>query len=580
MKKKILSLLLVFMMCISVLAGCSLWERNDKNYFEATVATITYEDGSVDKISKRELITAFNSYGYNYVQNYGMEMEEAVKQTVESIVEKYLTIKDVKDKCKANGEDLFNDREKSYLWDVTFDAVYSNLKTYLENYKESSGDETDETKNSSVFKDYETKIESLEKDESGNWVSRKKSSEIKVKDTYTVHKDENGDYDFEYYDTTTKKYPYQEKMFENIFKMTEEKAWQVAYNKYVSDIKENYSYKKLKGDEWFKFEINRVYEILRDNYIAEKYEDLYNTANQGISSTTANDILKAYSKRVRADYTNYVSHGNISAFESSILSSVKDVDYIVGSQDNPNAGRYFYIAPIKINVEGLSELKTQRDNKEISVEQYNIEVQKLFDKNKNLVSVRNSETGEVESKTSVNALYSEILANVRGSEQNKVEKYRKYFYLYNDEDTYKGADYNAVFGVDANGKAITPEGYSADEIKNAIETLYDNGNAQVGDFSEVVQTEDGFYIFFFAGKVENLFSVTDSDFDATINKDNILALAKTKINVFSSKTLLDVLFDELDANNFSVFQTMDMNNLRSKTKSIKIHKENIKDLYK
>ena len=172
------------------------------------------------------------------------------------------------------------------------------------------------------------------------------------------------------------------------------------------------------------------------------------------------------------------------------------------------------------------------------------------------------------------------MANVKGSEQNKIEKYRKYFYLYNDEDTYKGADYNAVFGVDANGKAITPDAYNADEIKEAIETLYDNGNAQVGDFSEVVQTEDGFYIFFFAGKIDNLFNVTGADFDATADKDNILALAKTKINVFSNKTLLDVLFDELDSNNFSVFQTMDMNNLRSKTKSIKIHKENIKDLYK
>lgn len=569
------------MMCISVLAGCSLWERNDENYFEATVATITYQDGSVDKISKRELITAFNSYGYNYVQNYGMGMEEAVKQTVETIVEKYLTIKDVKDKYEANGEDLFNEREKSYLWDSTYDAVYSNLKSYLEDYKDDGEDETsDTTTNASVFVDYQSKIDSLEKDANGNWVIRKKSNETKIKDTYAIHKDENGAYDFEYYDKASKKYPYQELMFENIFKMTEEKGWRVAYNKYVADIKDNYSYKKLKGDEWFKFEINRVYEILRDNYIVEKYEDLYNTANQGLSTTTGNDILKAYSKRVRADYTNYVSHGNISAFESAILSNVSDVDYIVSGKDNPNAGRYFYVAPIKINVEGLDALKTQRDNKEISVEQYNIEVQKLFDRNKNLVSVRNSETGEVESKISVNTLYSEIQANVKGSEQNKVEKYRDYFYLYNDDDTNKGKDFNAVFGVDANGKAITPDGYSDDAIKTAIEGLYAEGNAQIGDFSEVIQAEDGFYIFFFAGHVDNLFSVNDAEFDASINKDNILELAKTKINVFSSKTLLDVLFDELDSNNFSVFQTMDMNNLRSKTKSIKIHKENIKDLYK
>lgn len=626
----------MFMMCISVFAGCSLWERNDKSYFEATVATITYKDGSVDKISKRELITAFNSYGYNYVQNYGMKMEEAVKQTVESIIEKYLTIKDVRDRFKESGEELFNDREKSYLWDQTFDAIYSNLKTYRDDYKENSSEDSSETANASVFKDYESKIDSLEQDASGNWVIRKKGNETKIRDTYEIHEDENGAFDFEL--KKDGKYIYQDKMFDNIFEMTEEKSWRVAYNKYISDIKNNYKYKNLKGDAaWFKFEMNRVYEILRDNYIAEKYEDIHNTANQGISSTTANDILKAYSKRVRADYTSYISHGDISGFESSILSSVGDVDYVVESKDNANVGSYFYVAPIKINVEGLAELNTQRDNKEISLSQYEIEVKKLFDKNKQLVTVRNAETGEADGKISVNNLYSQIQIDLNsktnlkadlnaenanleeqisqkrqqftGEEENDAnlmaeiallqteieennkeidalgltiaELYRKYFYLYNDDDSNKGKDYNAVFGVDKNGKAITSDTYKDDAIKTAIESLYNNGKAQIGDISEIVQAEDGFYIFFYAGKVENLFEVSSANFDATIDKDNLLALAKKKINVFSSKTLLDVLFDELDSNNFSVFQTLDMNNLRkNKTKSIDININNIKDLYK
>lgn len=644
------------MMCISVLAGCSLWERNDKSYYEATVATITYQDGSKDKITKRELITAFNSYGYNYVQNYGMGMEAAVNQTLESIIEKYLTIKDVKDTAAARGEELFNDREKSYLWDLTYDTVYSNLKTYLEGYKDDNGDgSSSATTNSSVFVDYKSSIDSLEKDANGNWVIRKKTSETKVKDTYTIHKDANGAFDFEYYDKSSKKYPYQELMFNNIYAMTEVGSWKAAYNKYVETIKDSYSYKKLSGDEWFKFEINRVYEILRDNYIVEKFEDMHLTANQGLSTTTGYDILKAYTKRVNVDYTSYVSRGNISSFESSVLSSISNVDYIVTEKDNPNVGRYFYLAPIKINVEGLSALKSQRDNQEITPEKYKTEVEKLFNRNNLTVSVRNEKTGEVESKISVNALYNEIESTLSAKANQKTklneqvdqltkeisakyeelagcvddeywrdrvdeskqdeekekliaekqaeidlletelketndeiyalglsmaEAYRKYFYLYNDDDSNKGADYNAVFGVDANGNAITPDGYKDDAIKAAIEELYSDGKAQVGDFSKVVQAEDGFYIFFFAGNVVNPFDMIDVDFDATTNRDNILVLAKTRINVFSSKTLLDIMFDQLDSNNFSVFQTMDMNGLRYKAKSITRHKENIKDLYK
>lgn len=610
------------MMCISVLTGCSLWERNQESYFEATVATITYENGDVEKISKRELITAFNSYGYNYVQNYGMNMEEAVKTTIDTIVEKYLTVRDVKKRYEANGEELLNEREKSYLWDSTYESIYSNLKSYLEDYKDDTATGDDQTTSASVFKDYESKIQALEKDSSGNWVIRKKESETNIRDTYPVHTDDSGYYDFEFEKDGA--YPYQELMLKNILTMTNEKSWKVAYNKYLADIKDNYTYKRFKNDnEWFKFELNRVYEILRDNFISEKYETLHNSANNGISSTTANDILKAYSKRVRVDYENYVTYGNLSSFESSILSGVSDVDYIVEKKDNQNVGEYFFVAPIKINVEGLEALKTQRNNGEISASKYQEEVKALFDRNKQLVSVRNETTGEVESKISVNALYSmiqsdlsaqakqkdslrteigdlydemaktsdeteiarlqteiaEIQAEIDGIGIKMAESYRKYFYLYNDDDTNKGKDYNAVFGVDASGKAIVSDSYNNDAVKGAIETLYDNGNAQVGDISEVVQADDGFYIFFFAGKVENVFGV-GADFDATNDKDNILALARTRLNIFSSKTLLDVLFDELDKNNFSVFQTMDMNNLRSQTKSIKIHKENIKDLYK
>ena len=576
-KKKILSLLLVFMMCFSVFTGCALVERKDEKYYEAVVATITYQDNSTQEITKRELITAFNSYGYNYVQNYGQTTEQAVKTTIETIVEKYLTIKDVKDRYEAMGEELFDASEKSYLCDSTYDAVLSNLKSYLEGYEEPEGDSSSTNTDASVFTDYSSQIDSLVQDKNGNWVIKKKNTDTAIRGNYTVHSNEYGNFDFEL--EVDGEYPFQDLMFENIYAMTEEKAWSVAYNRYLEDIKDDYSYKNLKGDEWFKFKINRVYEILRDNYIVEKYEDLYNKANGDISNVTVTDVLKAYSQRVRVDYTNYVMEENFSSFESSVLTDIANVDYIVENKDNASAGNYFYVAPIKISVEGLSELQTQRDNGEISNAQYNIEVQKLFDRNKELVSVRNAETGKVEDTISVNTLETYLQRDVKGSTENKVEQYRKYFYLYNDDDTYKNADYNAVFGVNASGtEAITPEGYEDEAIQEAILKLYNDGNAEIGDMSEIVQADDGFYVFFYAGKVQNLFDVTSS-FDASSDQENIKILASTKLNVFSSKTLLDLLYDELASDNFSVFQNMDMNDLRDKTKSIEIHTENIKDLY-
>lgn len=565
------------MMCFSVFTGCALVERNDQKYYEAVVATITYTDGTTDEITKRELITAFNSYGYNYVQNYGVETEEAVRTTIETIIENYLMRKDVRDRYEEMGEDLFDASEKSYLWDATYDAVLSNLKTYLEDYEEpSDGTSTDDT-NVSVFVDYESQIDYLTQDENGNWLIKKKVTDRAIRGNYTVHSNENGDFDFEL--EVDGEYPFQDLLFENIYAMTEEGAWRVAYNDYLADIKDNYSYLNLSGDEWFKFEINRVYEILRDNYIIEKYEELYNNTSGNISNVTVTDVLKAYSQRVRVDYTSYVSEENLSSFEETILTDVGSVDYIVENKDNANVGSYFYVAPIKIEVDGLEELQTQRANGEISNSQYETLVAKLFDRNAELVSVRNSETGEVEDTISVNTLEKLIQRDVTGSTENRVNQYRKYFYLYNDDDTYKGADYNAVFGVNASGnEAIVPEGYEDEAIQEAILKLYNDGNAEIGDYSEVVQADDGFYIFFYAGKIENIFDVT-ANFDASTDPENIRALASKKVNVFSSKTLLDIMYEELASDNFAVFQNMNINNLRSKTKSIEIHRDNIKDLF-
>jgi hypothetical protein len=500
----------------------------------------------------------------------------------------------------------------------------SNLKSYLADYSDSDDDSSSDTEtSSSVFSDYTTSIAGLketiiktEVNKNGKTVTTydytvsKKDTDTVIRGKYQVHSNSYGDYDFDL--KVDGKYPFRQLMFDNITAMTSEKAWKLAYNEYLADIKENYSYKDLSGDEWFMFELNRVYEILRDNYIVEKYEDIYNKTTGDVSGVSASAILKAYSQKVRTDYTNYVVDGNLSSFESSVLSDISSVDYIVEKSDNAEVGDYFYLAPIKITVDGLSDLTTSFENGEMSYDQYLIEKEKLFDKNKAYVTVRNATTGEAESTISVNKLYELITndlskttleenesddaetkaADLKAYEEKQAAAYRKYFYLYNDDDTYKNADYNAVFGVSATGEALMSDDYSGDAISEAVVKLYNNGNAKIGDISDIVESDDGYYIFFYAGKVENIFNVTKY-FDASTeservetedeinvyNNINIKTLASTKINIFSSKTLLDVMYDELVSDNFSVFQNMNMNSLRSNTKSIEIHTDNIKDLY-
>ena len=194
-KRKIATLLLVLVMCMSVFTGCSLVTRNDKNYYEATVATISYVDGNKENISKRELITAYNSYGYNYVDNYGYTKKQAVKQTLKTVIEKKLTIKAVEQYYLDNPSqgEMLNGNETTYVWDQTYEAIYSNLEEYLKDVLDiDSSDDSSSTssdENKSVYTPFE-KVAEL--DASGKIL--KTSSATTIRETYKGRKNVNDIY--------------------------------------------------------------------------------------------------------------------------------------------------------------------------------------------------------------------------------------------------------------------------------------------------------------------------------------------------------------------------------------------------
>ncbi len=609
-------------MCMSVFTGCSLVTRSDKNYYEATVATISYVDGSKENISKRELITAYNSYGYNYVNNYGYTKKQAVKQTLKTVIEKKLTVKAVGQYYLDNPSqgEMLNGNETTYVWDQTYEAIYSNLKGYLKdvlNIKSSDdSSSTSDNENKSVYKPFE---KAAELDSSGKIL--KTSSATTIRETYKGRKNASDVYvNFEYKDADGS-YVFKEAMYQKVMADIEAggKDWKNAYNKYLADIKKNYSYEKFNSDkDRFIFELDRVYSIMKDNYVVEKYEAIYNEQKKQdsrVSNVTVDDVLKYYSAKVRVDYTSYVLENGTSSFESSILSDVGSVDYIL---EGNNASNYFYVAPIKIEMTStqkteLEKLKTDLANGSKDIETYEAEVNKIY--NSLAATVRNSETGEKTGTISASELLKKIntdiakyqyltIESLSNGQKEDAEKdgltletyverqnteiaykkaaaYRTYLYLYNDDDTLKGADYNTVFGVNSANEVLANDTFKDNEkVKEAILALYNDGNAKVGDTTEFVRADDGLYMFFFAGNVENLFKGIDENFDASKQTENIKTLTTTRLNIFSEKTLFDKIYAELTKDNFSVFQNLDMNALKQ-TLTIKIEEieNNLKDLY-
>lgn len=626
MKKKIFSLVLCLIMCMSVLTGCNLFGTDIEGYYNAVVATINYDytlNGQQytysEDITKRELIDAYNSYGYNYSQNYGYSMEDAIDMTLDNLINTKLMLTDVKNHF---GDDLFDDAETTYLWRETYYSFYENLQSY---YNDLMGidDEEDSTDSDEeepvVYEKYKPNAVLYDKGNQKYGVKRVTAVEtVRGSDDilyYDLGDEQQIAYDYE--KEVDGVYVFKEMIHDTISNLTLDTNWEEAFDQYMSAVRENYSYEDLKGEEkCFYFELDRIYEIVRDNYLVQRYEELYNRYAESGSTLTnvrAEDIVNYYNNEVRADYDKYSNDSE--TFETDVLSNSTLVDYVY---EGTNATNYFNVGVIKIDfkdktLEDLDEIKNNGDYAE-----YLDAVENLY--NSMYVSVKDETTGEViiDEKTGkeVTVTASELLKlindemvktkdyldldtiladenevngilELKGYETSisqeqkeqivrsyvedynrlvayeKADAFVKYYYYYNDDTTFLNTDKNAVFGIARDGSVVYSSQYSEsqnDAFDAALKELYNNGNAQVGDTSGIIRTDDGIYILFYAGAVENLYPGVTKDFALTVS--DITTLAKVRVNIFSEKKIFDYIYDELyEEDQFSNFEEANLNYL-------------------
>ena len=617
MKKKVFSLVLCLVMCASVLAGCNLFGRDLETYYNTVVAQINYQYSIgaenysyTEDITKRDLINAYNSYGYNYTQN-GYSQEEAVEMTLDTLINRSLMITEVKRYYKEAGEELLNDAEKTYLWEETYEAIYDNFRSY---YNDILGVEDDTASDSeetpgTVYEAYD-KQATLYTKADGTLGIKKVDIVTNIRDSKHVLKNEAGVvYDVEYQDDEGN-YIFKDLIYENILAYTRNTAgntgstnFRSALNEYMSAVRENYSYLDLDDEKiCFMFELDRIYDILKDNYMVEKYEQIYNrlaSSGSTVTNVKVADVVKYYENNVVSDYEKYKSDS--STFQTDILSQSTSPNYI-----NSSEAKYFNVAVIKIAFEdGAKEALDTKLTNGMDINEYYNELLKLYSSAN--VEIKDTTTGEATGKTigaeNLLSLIKNALSSTRDyidyntiindtekvneildmsgvsqsasdemkkeTVRNYVDRYNSeiahekaqaflnYYYYYNDDTTYLNQDKLSVFGISNSGEVLYNETYSSanvsdesmesydmyNEFQDAIKALYNNGNAKVGDVSNIVRGSDGVYILFYAGEVNNLFSGITEDFSLTQN--DILKLANTTLNVFTDKTIFDQIYESL-----------------------------------
>ena len=603
MKKKIVALLMCFMFCLSIITGCSLITRNNAKYYAQVVAKIEYSDGKVIEITKKDLISGYNSFGYNFAQN-GMSLEDTMTRTLDSLVAKHLTIEAVKDEL---GKNYLEDNEKTYLWDQTYDSILNNLKIYYKEIDKSSKDDSDSNDStSSTSEEFKKQARLVYDSETGTYSIYKTSTDETIKESYearykTLKNKKGKEYsqvvDYKFKDAKGN-YVFKDILFAKVQDLVNSSTnWKKSYTKYLKALKESEEDLGLStvNSEMFYREMDRIYNVVYENYMVQKYETLYNKSlgkDATLSNISINSILDSYSLKVRQAYNKYEVLQS-SDYDSNMKDSVASMYYYKNS-----GTKYFYVSSIfmEFDIDTKAVYDELQENKgKWSDQKYKDELDIL--KSMMVANVHDKDGNKTGDKESASQLLLNITKNLPKvldtsdmleDELNEyynllgVERanyFKNYIDLYNEDETIRTATNNYVVGLDQNGKAVFGSSLSQ-EYADAATKLYDNGNAIIGDvLNELVFTEKGAYILFYAGEIENLFTGIDENFDLTSNPNAISVLDSRRINIFSEKTWFDSIYETLTTDDYSIFENMNIDSLKQDVKITYI-KSAYKDLYK
>lgn len=573
------SLLFCLMLGATILSGCSLVTKDYSQYYKAIVASATTEEGKKIEITKKDLLVAYNSYGYQYSSYYGKTQEEAIKMTIEQLVSNALIVDKVERylKTQNNGE-VLTAKEKTYLWEKTYDTLVDNLKE--EEEEKEADEETTLKKNG-----YEKKADFSYDFETGTSSITKREQTKTTIDSYIFWSEGNKDAS-------------KSGDRELIYKMlgdfvTSNKEFSTAYSKYLSNLKAGEKGQNLStaNKDVFLREIERLYKVNYETYLITRYEEIYKSTETNV---TEQDILSLYKSYLLEDYATYGIEKSAN-YNEDILNSADGMYY------NPNEAEFFYVTHILIKfndeqtalLEEYNEVINGNASGEITIEEAISAKEALYNSLYGYVRTADSEGVYTEDTSVSKKTYSaqNVLRDVENAlssndKQEKAEAFYDMMFKYTEDDGTLNSTFNYVIGVDYSTPTKDEDGKQTKEytaysqmvegFTDAAISLHNHGNGELGDISGLVESEYGLHILMYGGKLENL--CNDVKLDMTLGMDTLVKLDSTRLNACVDYTYFDMLYENLVEDKFSSYQEKDVDYMKSKLKDYNFYNNSYKDL--
>lgn len=521
--KKFITYIFSLLFCVTMFAGCSLIQLNPTKYYSQTIAQIVYDKNNKVNFTMKDLLEAYNNYGYQLQQNDStLSSEDALKQTAELMVQRYMLVKEIKNQI---GE--LTQGEKNVLMRETYEHINTTLASLEDEIRvewdrvvnEDDKDEDSSTEEGPTeYQEYKPTVERVYYEEEVNGVTKYKSKLVRVEEEKEPE-DESDPGEF-------------------VQNITDADVSAEAWKRYIKTLQKNNEKLgiKLSDEKAFEKEINRIYGVLEENKYISKYQE-HLTKNLEIDSTS---VVESYKQKYKRDYELYSN--NESAYHTAMANDASTVYY------HPNSGNeYVYVTHVLLGFsdETLAKIK----NLEKLYQSNSIEKSVYEAKLKQLQNIETTMIDYYDEKgnkkqISAQLAYEEILNNVSKYDKDvnfelRAKEFNKYIYKYNTDQGILNRDFAYVVNLDTNVEDQMVKEF-ADEARRLQK------KEGVGAMSEPILTEYGYHIILNLGPVTNVVEYN--------NIDNLTweALYNVKTQPSSEKTLFHVEYDALNSDETKV----------------------------
>lgn len=522
--KKFITYIFSLLFCVTMFAGCSLIQLNPTKYYSQTVAQIVYDKNNKVNFAMKDLLEAYNNYGYQLQQNDStLSSEDALKQTAELMVQRYMLVKEIKNQI---GE--LTQGEKNVLMRETYEHINTTLASLEDeirvewdrvvNEDDKEEDSSTEEEGPTEYQEYKPTVERVYYEEEVNGVKKYKSKLVRVEEEKEPE-DESDPGEF-------------------VQNITDADVSAEAWKRYMKTLQKNNEELgiKLSDEKAFEKEINRIYGVLEENKYISKYQE-HLTKNLEIDSKS---VVESYKQKYKRDYELYSN--NESAYHTAMANDASTVYY------HPNSGNeYVYVTHVLLGFsdETLAKIK----NLEKLYQSNSIEKSVYEAKLKQLQNIETTMIDYYDEKgnkkqISAQLAYEEIYNNVSKYDKDvnfelRAKEFNKYIYKYNTDQGILNRDFAYVVNLDTNVEDQMVKEF-ADEARRLQK------KEGVGAMSEPILTEYGYHIILNLGPVTNVVEYN--------NIDNLTweALYNVKTQPSSEKTLFHVEYDALNSDETKV----------------------------